>query len=209
MASVDETVSNSLIFDATWLARCRACSNCDLASTRQHVVVSRGNPQARLMVIGEAPGASEDDEGLPFVGRSGRLLDQLLLQAGFNPEADVFVSNVVKCRPPNNRKPTRLELNSCRPWIDDQLARVDPAVVILVGSTAVAAMLNRKQPMRDLRGQWIDHDGRRWMPIFHPAYLLRNPSLEPGKPVSQTVADLHQVQEWLCQGDGAFSAPIS
>jgi len=199
-------VTESLAFDPDWLARCRACSNCGLASTRQQVVVSRGNPQARVMVIGEAPGASEDEQGHPFVGRSGQLLDQLLQLAGLNPAADVLFSNVVKCRPPNNRKPTAIELKACRPWIDDQIDRVDPSVVILVGATAVAAMVQRKQPMSGLRGQWIRQDARLWMPIFHPSYLLRNPSREPGKPVSLTVADLRQVQEWLCQGEPASSA---
>ena len=201
-------VTESLAFDPDWLARCRACSNCGLASTRQQVVVSRGNPQARVMVIGEAPGASEDEQGHPFVGRSGQLLDELLQLAGLNPAADVFFSNVVKCRPPNNRKPTAIELKACRPWIDDQIDRVDPSVVILVGATAVAAMVQRKQPMSGLRGQWIRQDARLWMPIFHPSYLLRNPSREPGKPVSLTVADLRQVQEWLCQGEPASSAPL-
>ena len=200
-------MSDSLTFDATWLARCRACRHCDLASTRQHVVVSRGNPEARVMVIGEAPGASEDARGLPFVGRSGQLLDQLLQLAGLDPAEDVFVTNVVKCRPPSNRKPTAVELRSCRPWINDQIAWVNPAVVILVGATAVAAMLNSKQAMRGLRGRWIRRDDRLWMPIFHPSYLLRNPSREPGKPVSLTVADLCQVQEWLCQGEPASGAP--
>ena len=202
------TVTDPLTFDPAWLERCRHCSNCGLASTRQHVVMSRGNPQARVMVIGEAPGASEDEQGRPFVGRSGQLLDQLLLMAGLDPAADVFISNVVKCRPPNNRKPSALELKACRPWIDDQIARVDPAVVILVGATAVAAMVNSKQPMRGLRGEWIHHNDRLWMPIFHPSYLLRNPSREPGKPVSLTVADLRQVQKWLCQGEPAFGAPL-
>ena len=202
------TVTDSSTFDPAWLERCRHCSNCGLASTRQHVVVSRGNPQARVMVIGEAPGASEDEQGHPFVGRSGQLLDQLLQLAGLNPAADVLFSNVVKCRPPNNRKPTANELKACRPWIDDQIDRIDPAVVILVGATAVAAMVQRKQPMRGLRGQWIRQDARLWMPIFHPSYLLRNPSREPGKPVSLTVADLRQVQEWLCQCEPASNAPL-
>ncbi len=203
-----ETVPDSQRFDAAWLATCRACNHCALASTRQHVVVSRGNPNARVMVIGEAPGASEDAQGLPFVGRSGQLLDQLLKLAGLDPASDVFVSNVVKCRPPNNRKPSAVELRACRPWIDEQIARVNPGVVILVGATAVAAMVHCKEPMRGLRGQWIRHESRLWMPIFHPSYLLRNPSREPGKPVSLTVADLRQVQEWLCQCEPAPGAPI-
>ena len=195
-------------FDPAWLQACRACSDCDLAAGRQQVVISRGSPAAALMLIGEAPGADEDERGEPFVGRSGRLLDQLLIQAGFDLARDVFVSNVVKCRPPNNRKPTARELQSCRPWIDHQIAVVNPRVVVLVGATAVAAMLGLKGAMRDRRGVWIDQAERLWMPVFHPSYLLRNPSRDPGKPVDLTLQDLRQVRRRLCQCEPAFGAPI-
>ena len=195
-------------FDPAWLQACRACSDCDLAVGRQQVVISRGSPAAALMLIGEAPGAQEDERGEPFVGRSGRLLDQLLIQAGFDLARDVFVSNVVKCRPPSNRKPTARELQSCRPWIDHQIAVVNPRVVVLVGATAVAAMLGLKGAMRDRRGVWIDQAERFWMPVFHPSYLLRNPSRDPGKPVDLTLQDLRQVRRRLCQCEPAFGAPI-
>ena len=197
----------SMSFTPEWLEACRACSRCSLSAQRQQVVVGRGNPKAKAMVIGEAPGASEDAQGLPFVGRSGQLLDHLLVQAGLSPDQDLFITNVVKCRPPDNRKPSAKELSACLPWIEEQIASVDPAVVILVGATAVSAMLGRKQAMRSLRGVWIEQDQRSWMPIFHPSYLLRNPSRDPGKPVSLTLEDLRQVRDRLCQCDSASGAP--
>ncbi|MGC6483749.1 MAG: uracil-DNA glycosylase [Synechococcus sp.] len=192
---------------AAWFEACRGCCRCGLSTQRQQVVVSRGNPKAQVMVIGEAPGASEDQQGRPFVGRSGQLLDRLLVQAGLNPDRDLLISNVVKCRPPNNRKPSSKELAACRPWIDEQIAAVDPAAVILVGATAVSAMLGLKQAMRSLRGVWIDKDQRWWMPIFHPSYLLRNPSREPDQPVALTLGDLRQVRDRLCQSEPASGAP--
>ena len=194
-------------FTPQWLEACGGCCRCSLSTQRQQVVVSRGNANAQVMVIGEAPGASEDAQGLPFVGRSGQLLDQLLMQAGLSPDRDLFITNVVKCRPPDNRKPSAKELSACRPWIDEQIAIVDPAVVILVGATAVSAMLGLKQAMRSLRGVWIEQDQRYWLPIFHPSYLLRNPSRDPGKPVSLTLGDLCQVRDRLCQGEPASGAP--
>lgn len=195
-------------FTHSWLEACSECLACGLAQQRQHVVISRGNPEARVMLIGEAPGANEDVAGEPFVGRSGQLLDRLLIEVGFDPLVDVFVTNAVKCRPPDNRKPTTAELLACRPWLDQQINVVNPRWVVLVGATAVRAMLGRKQSMGSLRGQWIALHDRQWMPIFHPSYLLRNPSCEPGKPVSLTRDDLRQVRAQLCQGEPASGEPI-
>ena len=194
-------------FSAEWLETCGGCCRCSLSSQRQQVVISRGHPNAKVMVIGEAPGASEDAQGLPFVGRSGQLMDRLLVEAGLMPDRDLFITNVVKCRPPDNRKPSARELSACRPWIDEQMAVVDPAIVILVGATAVSAMLGLKQAMRSLRGVWIEQEQRAWLPIFHPSYLLRNPSRDPGKPVSLTLEDLRQVRDRLCQCEPASGAP--
>ena len=196
-------------FETAWLAACADCTNCGLATQRQRVVISRGNPAARVMVIGEAPGASEDEQGLPFVGRSGRVLDGLFTSAGLDPDTDLFITNVVNCRPPENRKPTAVELRACLPWIQRQIEVVDPPLVVLVGATAVKAMLGSKQAMGSLRGAWIEQDGRSWMPVFHPSYLLRNPSRDPGKPVSLTLEDLRQVRDRLCQCEPASGAPTS
>ena len=177
------------------MAGCAACRACGLASVRQQVVVSRGNPSARLMLIGEAPGASEDALGLPFVGRSGQLLDQLLAQAGLDPSRDVYIANALKCRPPDNRKPTAAELTACKPWLEQQIALVDPPLIGLVGATALAAVLGIKAGITQLRGQWLAGEGallagRQLLPLLHPSYLLRNPSPAEGKPRWLTVEDL-------------------
>ena len=181
------------------LDACNGCTACDLAITRQSVVISRGTPSAKLMLIGEAPGAQEDTEGRPFVGRSGRALDALLREVGLNPDQDLYICNAIKCRPPNNRRPKKAELKSCRPWLDQQLALVDPAVIVLTGATAVEAILGIKGGMTQLRGQWQSWEGRAVMPIFHPSYLLRNPSREPGAPLDLTRQDLAAVRQRLCE----------
>ncbi len=178
---------------------CRRCRSCDLAQTRQEVVVSRGNPEARLMLIGEAPGAREDATGLPFVGRSGQALDRLLVEVGLSPDQDCYICNAVKCRPPGNRRPRRSELEACRQWLDHQLALIDPEVIVLAGATALEAVLGSKGRMTDLRGRWQRWEGRDVMPIFHPSYLLRNPSTADGAPVALTRLDLIAVRQRLCE----------
>ena len=181
------------------LADCSRCDSCDLALTRQQVVVSRGNPQARLMLIGEAPGAREDATGQPFVGRSGQALNRLLLEVGLSPERDLYICNAVKCRPPGNRRPRKSELSACRPWLDRQLELIKPRVIVLTGATAVEAILGIKGGMTQLRGQWQSWNGRAVMPIFHPSYLLRNPSKAAGTPLDLTRQDLAAVQQRLCE----------
>ena len=177
--------------------QCSVCRRCPLAQGRQQVVVSRGNPRARLMLIGEAPGAQEDELGQPFVGRSGQLLDQLLAEAGLDSNRDAYICNGVKCRPPENRKPTALELAACRPFLEQQIALVQPQVLVPVGATALQALLGLKGPISQLRGQWLNFGGRACLPIFHPAYLLRNGSTQPGKPRDLTHLDLVAVRERL------------
>ena len=178
-------------------ASCLQCQRCDLAKERKHVVVSRGHPSARLMVIGEAPGADEDAQGRPFVGRSGRLLDASLTEVGLDQEDDIYICNLIKCRPPGNRRPTPVELKACRPWLDRQILEVNPEVLLILGATASAAVLECRTPISRLRGQWMQWKGRFVMPSFHPSYLLRNPSREPGKPRSLFIADLTQVKDAL------------
>jgi uracil-DNA glycosylase len=183
---------------------CDGCRRCGLAASRTHVVVSRGNPRARLMVIGEGPGAQEDEQGSPFVGRSGQLLDRMLESVGIDSNRDAYVCNIVKCRPPENRKPTALEMAACRPWLDQQIQLVDPGVILLAGATAVEGMLGIKGGITKLRGQWRQWDGRWLMPIFHPSYLLRNASRERGSPKWLTWQDLQDVQRRLAQ----LTAPL-
>jgi DNA polymerase len=136
-------------------AECGACHRCGLAATRQQVVVGRGDPTARLLLVGEAPGAEEEACGQPFVGRSGRLLEAMLAAAGLNSERDLYIANVIKCRPPGNRKPSRAEIEACRPWLERQIALVRPQLVLLVGATALEALLGIRGGITKLRGRWL------------------------------------------------------
>ncbi len=188
---------------------CRQCRRCPLAEGRTQVVLARGNPSARLLLIGEAPGADEDRLGLPFVGRSGQLLDRLLADAGLDPERDLYIANAIKCRPPQNRRPTPVELAACMPWLERQVTQVDPALILLVGATALQAVLGVKGGITRLRGQWRPGEGpllagRALMPLLHPSYLLRNTSEAEGTPRWHTRADLAAVRRRL---DAARGAP--
>ena len=176
---------------------CAACRRCDLAVSRQQVVVSRGNPGARLMVIGEGPGAQEDASGLPFVGRAGQLLDQMLASVGLDSDRDAYICNVVKCRPPDNRKPSPEEMAACRVWLLRQIAAVDPPLIVLAGATALEGVLGIRGGITKLRGQWRPWEGRWLMPVFHPSYLLRNPSRQQGSPKWLTWQDLQEVRQRL------------
>jgi len=183
-------------------AACGSCRRCGLAQGRQQVVVSRGNPEARLMVIGEGPGAQEDATGLPFVGRAGQLLDQMLASVAIDSNHDAYICNVVKCRPPENRKPTPEEMAACLPWLLEQLELVQPEVILLAGATAVEGILGIRGGITKLRGQWRQWQGRWLMPVFHPSYLLRNPSRQPGSPKWHTWQDLQEVRRRLDQPGG-------
>jgi len=176
---------------------CSTCVKCSLFSTRNNVVFGRGNPHSKLFIIGEGPGHNEDMEGLAFVGRAGKLLDAAFQSVGIDTNRDCYISNIVKCRPPNNRKPQKEEIESCSTWLDQQINLINPKIIVLAGSTAVESYLNIKEPISKIRGKWIERDGRKVMPIFHPSYLLRNPSKEKGKPKWLTWRDLKLVKTEL------------
>jgi len=163
----------------------------------KRLVIGRGSVFADLLIIGEAPGAQEDLEGKPFVGKSGKILDQLLKKAGIHYETDVYFCNVIKCRPPNNRKPTNKEINIHKPWLLQQIKIVDPKFIILTGSTAMRCILETKNSISRSRGKWVKKDGRDIISIFHPSYLLRFPSKEVGKPYDLTLKDLKNVSSKL------------
>jgi DNA polymerase len=156
---------------AAGIRGCHACS--ELAATRANVVVgqlpARG---AKVLLVGEAPGANEDATGSPFVGKAGRLLDQLLDEVGL-PRDTVAVTNVLKCRPPGNRKPTAVEVGNCRGWLAAQLAVVDPALVVAMGGTAVEWFFGRGAKIGPLRGQIHERSGRRVLPTYHPSAAIR------------------------------------
>ena len=150
------------------------CTQCGLSKTRTKTVFERGNREAALCFVGEAPGADEDAQGLPFVGRAGQLLDKMIVAMGLSPERDVYVCNILKCRPPDNRRPTPEETATCIPYLHEQLANVSPKVIVALGNTAAQALLDTKLGITRLRGQWKLYRGKSLvMPTYHPSYLLR------------------------------------
>ena len=152
------------------------CMRCPLCCQgRTQVVNSEGNPRARLMFVGEAPGADEDAQGRPFVGRAGQLLNKMIEAMGLKRE-DVFIGNVNRCRPPQNRTPSPAEAKTCKPFLLREIAVVQPEVIIVLGNTAMKNLLDTKEGITRLRGQFQDYNGIKVMPTFHPAYLLRDPS---------------------------------
>jgi len=174
---------------------CLSCVQCSLPTTRTNVVFGRGNPKAKLFIIGEGPGQQEDEQGVAFVGRAGKMLDSVFSSVGIDTNKDCYISNIVKCRPPNNRKPLANEVSECIPWLTQQVKLIKPKVIVLAGSTAVQSYLNIDEPISKLRGTWIIKENIKFMPIFHPSYLLRNPSKEKGKPKWLTWEDLKKVKK--------------
>lgn len=175
------------------------CMLCSLSETRTRTVFSDGNPRAKLMLIGEGPGQNEDETGIPFVGRAGQLLSQILASVGIDRQQDIYICNIVKCRPPENRKPLPAEMKACNGYLRAQIALVKPRLILMAGASAVEGLLGTKAPISKIRGQWMDtpFDGARAMPIFHPSYLLRNPSREPNTPKWLTWQDMKAVKAEL------------
>ncbi len=152
-----------------------ACEKCRLSKSRTQVVYGVGNPNADLMFIGEAPGRDEDLQGEPFVGRAGQLLTDIIKAMKMTRD-DVYIANVIKCRPPENRNPEQDELDACRPHIRRQIEIIQPRVIVTLGRFALQSLTEKAYAISDVRGKWLDHDGIKVMPTYHPAYLLRNPS---------------------------------
>jgi uracil-DNA glycosylase len=176
------------------------CVKCPhLAKTRTQVVFGVGNPQAELMFVGEAPGADEDAQGEPFVGRAGQLLTKIVQAMGFRRE-DVYIANVLKCRPDmppgasGNRKPTPEEMSTCLPWLERQIDLIKPRVMVALGATAVEGLLGATAPVSKVRGRWLNFRGIPVMATYHPAYLLRNQSIYEKRKVWE---DMLQVLERL------------
>lgn len=170
-----------------------------LANAGTNVVISRGNPKAKLLLIGEAPGPQENIKGKPFVGPAGQLLDKILQAANFDPERDVYITNSVFRMPPGDegksfRKPVDSEIDFYRPFVFEIIRLIDPRVILLTGNVACQSVL-QKTGITSLRGQWTELDGRWLMPIFHPSYLLRNQSREPGSPKSLMWNDIREVRK--------------
>ena len=151
------------------------CTRCKLHRGRNKLVFGDGNPNAQLVFVGEGPGRDEDAQGLPFVGRAGKLLNQMIEAMGLQRK-DVYICNVVKCRPPENRAPEKDEVEICSPFLLRQLDAIAPKVIVCLGSVAAQTLLETNRGISHFRGQWLDFRGRKLMATYHPAYLLRNPS---------------------------------
>jgi len=166
-----------------------SCTKCELASTRTNVVFGQGNPNARLVFVGEAPGADEDAQGLAFVGRAGQLLTKIIGAINLTRD-DVFICNILKCRPPGNRTPTSVEIECCIPYLMRQLNAIGPRIICALGNSAAQTLLNNKSPMNRMRGRFHSFAGALLMPTYHPAALLRNPEYK--RPVWE---DMQMIQK--------------
>jgi uracil-DNA glycosylase family 4 len=151
------------------------CTRCVLANGRAHVVFGEGAPNARIMFIGEGPGEQEDIKGRPFVGRAGQLLDKMIVAMGFKRE-EVYIANIVKCRPPKNRAPLPDEEAACLPYLRAQISFIKPKIIVLLGAVAMKALLQTNAGISQVRGKFLDYHGYTTMPTFHPAFLLRSPA---------------------------------
>ena len=167
------------------------CTRCGLCEGRTQVVNTHGNPKARLMFVGEAPGADEDAQGKPFVGRAGQLLTKMIEAMGMKRE-EVIIGNVNRCRPPGNRQPTLEEAAICRPFLFREIATIKPEIIVVMGNTALRNLLEAREGITRVRGKFQDFRGIKVMPTFHPAYLLRDPSKK-----RETWEDLKQVRDYL------------
>ncbi len=152
------------------------CTRCKLCKERIQIVFGVGSPNAKVMFVGEGPGADEDKQGIPFVGRAGQLLTKIITQGMGIPREEVYIANVVKCRPPQNRDPEPDEVDACFPILRSQVQAIRPEVIVALGRPASHNLLKTKTPITKLRGNWGDFEGIPVMPTFHPSYLLRNPA---------------------------------
>lgn len=178
------------------------CKACELHGSRHNVVFSDGNPEtASIVLIGEAPGETEDLQGIPFVGRAGKLLNAFLIKAGISRERDLYITNTIKCRPPNNRLPNKSEKDACREVLLSQIEIVNPKIILLCGATALKSFYEEKAPISKIRGEIFEIEvrGKRYaaMPIFHPSYLLRNHSEEPNSPRDLMLNDFKKVKNLI------------
>jgi uracil-DNA glycosylase len=186
--AVDKIVGDSLLKVREDLGE---CTRCKLHSTRHKIVFGDGNPKAELVFVGEGPGADEDAQGLPFVGRAGKLLTQMIEAMGLQRK-DVYICNVVKCRPPENRQPEEDEVSTCSPFLWRQIDVIAPKVIVCLGAVAAKTLLQTSRGISQFRGEWLEFRGRKLLATYHPAYLLRNPQAK-----SEVWKDLQKVMAVL------------
>ena len=177
-------------------ARVAGCQRCGLCRTRTNTVFGQGSVNTPLVLVGEGPGADEDASGLAFVGRAGQLLTRILSAGGIDRES-IFICNVVKCRPPNNRTPTQEEMLMCGDFLEAQLLLLRPRIVVCLGNTPLKWLLRTTEGITALRGRWFDWRGIQLFPMFHPSYLLRNDSRAKGSPKDLTWQDVQQLKARL------------
>ena len=177
--------------------RAQSCQRCGLGKTRTNLVFGEGDPAADLMFVGEGPGEVEDRTGRPFVGPAGQLLTQILNSVGIDRK-DVYITNVVKCRPPGNRVPTRQEMDACWEWLAAQIALIRPLIIVTLGNAATQRLLGKTEGIGQLRGRFYRWKGGiELFPMFHPSFLLRNPSKKKGSPKYLTWLDIQAEKERL------------
>ena len=185
--------------EAAWeelRGRVAACRRCGLCETRTNTVFGQGAVHTPIVMVGEGPGADEDAQGLAFVGRAGQLLTKILSAAGIDRES-VFITNVVKCRPPNNRTPTQEEMLKCGDFLEAQLLLLRPRILVCLGNTPLKWLLRTSEGITALRGRWFDWRGVQLFPMFHPSYLLRNDSRQKGSPKDLTWQDVQNLKARL------------
>lgn len=176
-------------------AKCATCQKCDLAKTRTQSVFSDGIANSKLMLIGEAPGANEDMQGVPFVGRAGKLLDQIFESVGLSRQNNLYICNTIKCRPPENRDPLPCEKEACRPYLNAQIDILKPRIILLCGRVALKSFMDTDLGITKIRGKWYDGPhGAKMMPIFHPSYLLRNHQKTEGSPRWLMWQDIQEIK---------------
>lgn len=151
------------------------CMECELGATRKSFVFGSGDPKSKILIIGEAPGADEDEQGVPFIGRAGKLLTKILEAINFSRD-EVYIANIIKCRPPENRRPTKDEVDQCEPYLKKQIELLNPEFILALGLTAVNTLLKGDYKMKDVRGKVLEYEGRKLLITYHPAALLRNPT---------------------------------
>ena len=175
------------------------CKSCPLYISRNNVVFSDGSNKAKIMLIGEAPGADEDKQGKPFVGRAGKLLNEFLKLAGINRNEDLYIANTIKCRPPEKRKNAKEEKEACERFLQAQINTVKPKIIVLCGATAMESFLDKKLKISKVRGEFFEnikgYEGIKFIPILHPSYLLRQHSTETGSPRDLTLKDLIKIKK--------------
>ncbi len=175
----------------------RDCQKCPLSQTRKKAVPGEGSHNSVVMFAGEAPGGDEDREGLPFIGRAGQLFTRILQSVQIERK-DVFITNIVKCRPPENRNPNKSEIEICLPYLESQIALINPKIIVTLGSVPTKCLLNTDDAISRLRGQWFPWlGGIKIFPMFHPSYLLRHQETTPGSPKELTWRDIQELKRML------------